>query len=261
LFNSLNRAAGSYIVVCTLQVSVSTPILDDEFVVLGSDGLFDVFPNRQDLVNKIKRLLKETMDVDEVCKRLVMEAIEERRSADNVSMVLIAFNQNDVVTSTAGALGGLPGYAARACARKVYARNTRNMKTSHEVKELQRHQSFMSDPKHSRIMSNQLADLMAGATPSAVPSLRAQSSWAAADSTLAMTQRSSPDAAEDEEGDELDESGGAYSGRKEEDRTPLASSVEGASVDSSPLSEKGDVLVKEKRVNSSPHLPALVTVM
>lgn len=34
------------------------PPAGDEFVVLGSDGLFDVFPNRQDLMNVIKQALR-----------------------------------------------------------------------------------------------------------------------------------------------------------------------------------------------------------
>ncbi|RYE82898.1 MAG: hypothetical protein EOO65_04795, partial [Methanosarcinales archaeon] len=44
---------------------------------------------------------------------------------ENVSMVLILFNQFNVATATAGAMGGTHGYAMRACARKIRSQATK----------------------------------------------------------------------------------------------------------------------------------------
>lgn len=132
----------------------------DEFLVLGSDGLFDVFPNRQDLMNTIKQLLRKHSNVDTVCKLLVREAITERRSADNVSVTIMVFNQFSTSTATAGALGGCVGYAARACARKIHSSCNRNMRKSDDVNRLKRSYSVCAPDslptrRHTRVPSNQ----------------------------------------------------------------------------------------------------------
>ena len=104
----------------------------DEFVILASDGLFDAFPNRQVLVNTVRRYLIETGDADATCERVVREAVcvngtsgTLRPQQDNTTMVLIVLNQFERKTALAGALGGVAGYARRACARRLHSRATR----------------------------------------------------------------------------------------------------------------------------------------
>lgn len=94
----------------------------DEFIVLGSDGLWDVFPSRQDLINRVKKALRETGSADAAAASVVREAVRERRAPDNVSMVLLLLNQFGVPTASAGAAGGSVGYARRAAARKLVSR-------------------------------------------------------------------------------------------------------------------------------------------
>ena len=94
----------------------------DEFVLLASDGLLDVFPSRQDLMNKVKRALRATGSADGAAAAVVREAVRDRRAPDNVSLVLILLNQCGVDTASAGAGGGCVGYARRAAARKLTAR-------------------------------------------------------------------------------------------------------------------------------------------
>jgi hypothetical protein len=120
----------------------------DEFLVMGSDGLFDVFPNRQDLMNVIKRYIRELGDADAAAEAVVNEAVQRRRSADNVSIVLLVFNQGGRQTALSGAGGGCLGYARRACARKIYSRATRETKAS-ELAALHGRGRSMSLTSHS----------------------------------------------------------------------------------------------------------------
>ena len=114
------------------------PTVTDEFVVLGSDGLFDVFPNRQDLMNRIKKSLRATGSADGACAAVVREAVTDRHASDNVSMVLIMLNQGGVHTATAGAGGGVVGYAKRAAARKLHSRVKRDLKKDENLARLAR---------------------------------------------------------------------------------------------------------------------------
>lgn len=115
----------------------------DEFVVLGSDGLFDAFPNRQELMNRIKAALRETGDVDAACDRIVACAAVERHINDDVSMCLMVLNQGGVATATAGALGGSVGYAKRAGARRIESRSTRFLQKAADLRgRIQRSRSF-----------------------------------------------------------------------------------------------------------------------
>lgn len=115
----------------------------DEFVVLGSDGLFDAFPNRQELMNRIKAALREAGDVDAACDRIVACAAVERHVNDDVSMCLIVFNQLGISTATAGALGGSIGYAKRAGARRIESRPTRFLQRAADLRgRMQRSRSF-----------------------------------------------------------------------------------------------------------------------
>lgn len=62
-----------------------------EFVVLASDGLWDVFPP-QECVNFVRKQLFKTKNIDRTAAELIQKAMK-RGSQDNVSVVIIAFHQ------------------------------------------------------------------------------------------------------------------------------------------------------------------------
>jgi protein phosphatase 2C family protein 2/3 len=66
--------------------------LDDEFLLLASDGLFDVFSS-QDVVDLIRRKLMQMpffeQDPQRVIREVVNEAIYTRQSKDNVTAILV----------------------------------------------------------------------------------------------------------------------------------------------------------------------------
>eukprot|EP00814_Leptocylindrus_danicus_P006247 CAMPEP_0116009484 /NCGR_PEP_ID=MMETSP0321-20121206/3459_1 /TAXON_ID=163516 /ORGANISM="Leptocylindrus danicus var. danicus, Strain B650" /LENGTH=865 /DNA_ID=CAMNT_0003478453 /DNA_START=29 /DNA_END=2627 /DNA_ORIENTATION=+ len=64
---------------------------DDDFLLLGTDGLFDVI-QAQEAVNIVKRDLRETLNCEMAIQNLVRFALE-RGSCDNVTAILIMFNQ------------------------------------------------------------------------------------------------------------------------------------------------------------------------
>ncbi|KAA0175971.1 hypothetical protein FNF27_02692 [Cafeteria roenbergensis] len=66
---------------------------EEEFLVMGSDGLFDKFPRKQDLVNTTKKYLRETRSATLSAEMLLNEAIDVRGSRDNASVVVVVFNQ------------------------------------------------------------------------------------------------------------------------------------------------------------------------
>jgi serine/threonine protein kinase/serine/threonine protein phosphatase PrpC len=63
----------------------------DEFVITACDGLWDVMTSQQ-AVNFVRRQLRLSADLEAACEALVNKAIE-LASADNVSAVIVAFNQ------------------------------------------------------------------------------------------------------------------------------------------------------------------------
>jgi len=100
---------------------------DEEFLVMGSDGLFDKFPQHQDLVSTVKRLLRETKDAAQTANMLLDEAIDVRASQDNASCVIVVFNQagppvdpatgRPRCTAECWGWGRGVGYAAKAAGR------------------------------------------------------------------------------------------------------------------------------------------------
>ncbi len=85
---------------------------DDEFLVIGSDGLFEVFTNHRQLVKTVKDTLRATGSVDETVKVIVRDVVKSVNSNDNVTMLLVLFNQFGVITAHAGGAGGWRGFAA-----------------------------------------------------------------------------------------------------------------------------------------------------
>ncbi|KAJ4792584.1 Protein phosphatase 2C family protein [Rhynchospora pubera] len=63
---------------------------EDEFLIIASDGIWDVFSN-QNAVDFVRRRLQEHNDVKLCCKEFVEEAIR-RNATDNVTAVLICFH-------------------------------------------------------------------------------------------------------------------------------------------------------------------------
>lgn len=62
-----------------------------EFMILASDGLWDVFTG-QEAVNFVRKRLLVTKDLQRTAEELIQKAIE-RRTQDNTSVVIVAFNQ------------------------------------------------------------------------------------------------------------------------------------------------------------------------
>lgn len=62
----------------------------DNFIILGCDGLWGVF-GPSDAVEFVQKQLKETSSATLAVRRLVKEAVRERRCKDNCTAVLIVF--------------------------------------------------------------------------------------------------------------------------------------------------------------------------
>ncbi|KAE9600243.1 hypothetical protein Lal_00046291 [Lupinus albus] len=62
----------------------------EHFIILGCDGLWGVF-GPSDAVDFVQKLLKEGLPVTAVSRRLVREAVRERRCKDNCTAIVIVF--------------------------------------------------------------------------------------------------------------------------------------------------------------------------
>lgn len=65
---------------------------DDEFLLLASDGLFDVLKD-QDAVDFLRQKMVELHDVQRAVEAMVEHAIFQQRSTDNVTAVVIMFKE------------------------------------------------------------------------------------------------------------------------------------------------------------------------
>ncbi len=83
----------------------------DEFLVMGSDGLFDRFPNRQNLMNYAKEQLRSTRSAKATAKAITDHVLDERNGTDNTTVMVVVFNQLGVHSASAGAYGVAPGFA------------------------------------------------------------------------------------------------------------------------------------------------------
>ncbi|KAJ4838104.1 hypothetical protein Tsubulata_039648 [Turnera subulata] len=63
---------------------------EDEFLIIGSDGIWDVFSN-QNAVDFARRRLQDHNDVELCCKEMVEEAIK-RQATDNLTVVIVSFH-------------------------------------------------------------------------------------------------------------------------------------------------------------------------
>lgn len=72
------------------ELKLTTLTKDDEFLIIGSDGIWDVFTN-QNAVDFARRKLQEHNDVKLCCKEIVEEAIK-RGATDNLTLVMVSFH-------------------------------------------------------------------------------------------------------------------------------------------------------------------------
>lgn len=71
------------------ELKLVTLTKEDEFLIIGSDGIWDVFSS-QNSVDFARRRLQEHNDVKLCCKQIVEEAIK-RGAMDNLTVVMVNF--------------------------------------------------------------------------------------------------------------------------------------------------------------------------
>lgn len=71
------------------ELKLVTLTKEDEFLIIGSDGIWDVFTN-QNAVDFVRRRLQEHNDVKRCCKEMVEEAMK-RGALDNLTVVIVCF--------------------------------------------------------------------------------------------------------------------------------------------------------------------------
>ncbi|XP_024980467.1 probable protein phosphatase 2C 27 isoform X2 [Cynara cardunculus var. scolymus] len=71
------------------ELKLVTLTKEDEFLIIGSDGIWDVFRN-QNAVDFIRRRLQDHNDVKRCCKDMVEEAMK-RGAIDNLTVVVVCF--------------------------------------------------------------------------------------------------------------------------------------------------------------------------
>ncbi|VVA20699.1 PREDICTED: probable phosphatase 2C [Prunus dulcis] len=73
-----------------LELKLMTLTKDDEFLIIGSDGIWDVFTS-QNAVAFARRRPQEDNDVKLCCKEIIEEAIK-RGASDNLTLVMVSFH-------------------------------------------------------------------------------------------------------------------------------------------------------------------------
>ncbi|GAU11961.1 hypothetical protein TSUD_195850 [Trifolium subterraneum] len=74
------------------ELKLTTLTKDDEFLIIGSDGIWDVFRS-QNAVDFARRKLQQHNDVKQCCKEIIGEAIK-RGATDNLTVVMICFQSD-----------------------------------------------------------------------------------------------------------------------------------------------------------------------
>ncbi|XP_019441083.1 PREDICTED: probable protein phosphatase 2C 27 [Lupinus angustifolius] len=72
------------------EIKMATLTKEDELLIIGSDGIWDVFRS-QNAVDFARRRLQEHNDVKQCCKEIVEEAIK-RGGTDNLTVVIVCFH-------------------------------------------------------------------------------------------------------------------------------------------------------------------------
>ncbi len=94
---SNNEIAGNQdwdkpLIIAEPDIEVTTITNEDQFLLLACDGLFDVF-TYEDIVTFVKDNMEKHGDTQRCCQNLTHEAIRNRNSRDNVSVILILLNK------------------------------------------------------------------------------------------------------------------------------------------------------------------------
>lgn len=74
------------------DIEVTQITKDDQFLLLACDGLYDVF-TEEEIINFVKKDMLDHKDAQRCCQNLTHEAIRERNSRDNVSIILVILNK------------------------------------------------------------------------------------------------------------------------------------------------------------------------
>ncbi|MED6222507.1 hypothetical protein PIB30_065111 [Stylosanthes scabra] len=74
------------------ELKLMTLSKEDEFLIIASDGIWDVFRS-QNAVDFARRRLQEHNDVKQCCKQIVEEAIK-RGATDNLTVVMVCFQSD-----------------------------------------------------------------------------------------------------------------------------------------------------------------------
>jgi len=74
------------------DIEVTQITKDDQFLLLACDGLYDVF-TEEEIINFVKKDMLEHKDAQRCCQNLTHQAIRERNSRDNVSIILVILNK------------------------------------------------------------------------------------------------------------------------------------------------------------------------
>ncbi|KOM32943.1 hypothetical protein LR48_Vigan01g249900 [Vigna angularis] len=72
------------------ELKLMTLTKEDEFLIIGSDGIWDVFRS-QNAVDFARRRLQEHNDVKQCCREIIGEAIK-REATDNLTVVMVCFH-------------------------------------------------------------------------------------------------------------------------------------------------------------------------
>ncbi|CAL0330454.1 unnamed protein product [Lupinus luteus] len=74
------------------EIKMATLTNEDELLIIGSDGIWDVFRS-QNAIDFARRRLQEHNDVKQCCKEIVEEAIK-RGATDNLTVVIVCFHSD-----------------------------------------------------------------------------------------------------------------------------------------------------------------------
>ncbi|CAK8563515.1 unnamed protein product [Lathyrus sativus] len=74
------------------ELKLMTLTKDDEFLIIGSDGIWEVFRS-QNAVDFARRRIQQHNDVKQCCKEIIGEAIK-RGATDNLTVVMVCFHSD-----------------------------------------------------------------------------------------------------------------------------------------------------------------------
>mmetsp|Transcript_7580 Transcript_7580/g.12768 ORF Transcript_7580/g.12768 Transcript_7580/m.12768 type:complete len:598 (-) Transcript_7580:176-1969(-) len=80
------------LIIAEPDIRVITITEDDQFLLLGCDGLFDVY-TPEEVITFVKAGMEKHGDAQKCCQSLTHDAIRKRNSRDNVSVILIILNK------------------------------------------------------------------------------------------------------------------------------------------------------------------------